>query len=105
MPVSGFSVRPGALEEFARTAEQAGGQVTPLEPSTALAGVATAVPGTLTAVAASDLAIALTVSCQALGDAVTELAGAARASETGYGGADQSAADLLKTTDPVQVGR
>lgn len=99
--MSGFRVQAGALEEFAGTAEFAAGQVAPLDPSTPLAGVATAVPGTATAAAAADLGIKLTVSCQALADAVAELAGAARASDATYSGTDGSAADLLLGTGPT----
>lgn len=99
--MSGFRVQPGALEEFAGAAESAAGQVTALDPSTPLAGVSSAIPGTATAAAAADLAIRMTVSCQALADAVAELAGAARASDAAYGDTDGSAAGLLLGTGPT----
>lgn len=99
--MSGFRVQSDALEEFAGAAESAANAVAPLDPSAPLAGVASAVPGTATAAAAADLAIRLTVSCQALADAVAELAGAARASDAAYSATDGSAADLLLSTGPT----
>jgi len=86
--MSGFTVDPAALEEFAGACEGASGSAAGLDPGAAMAGVPGAVPETATAEQASRLGISLTVSCQAVGDAFATLAGNARSNAAGYSGAD-----------------
>jgi len=86
--LDGFDVRPGALEEFACTCDVASGRVAALDPGKAATPVPAALPGTATAAAMTDLAIALAVSCQAVGGAFAAPAGRARASAAQFAGAD-----------------
>jgi hypothetical protein len=96
--VSEFTLRDGALEEFASAADGVAGRLAPLDPSAPLTEAVGAVPQTATADAAAELAITLTVSCQALADAVTELAGSARASAAEYARADGASSTRLHAT-------
>ncbi|NHC15922.1 hypothetical protein [Motilibacter deserti] len=93
--MSGFTVDPAALEEFAAACEGASGQAAGLDPGAAMATVPAAVPETATAEQAARLGIALTVSCQAAGDAFAALAGNARSNAAGYLGADGGAESTL----------
>lgn len=93
--MSGFDVVTDALVEFAGAVDRASAELGPLDPTAPPAEVAAAVPGTATAAAMSDLAIRLTVSCQALADAVAELGGAARGSASTYRDADNRSVEAL----------
>ena len=94
--MAGFEVVTDALIEFAGTVDGAT-ELGSLDPATPMAEVAGAVPGTATAAACGDVAIRLTVACQALADTVAELAGAARGNASTYGSADSTASQHLTT--------
>lgn len=96
--MSEFELRDGVLEEFAGAADGVASRLAPLDPSVPLSEAVGAVPQTATAEAAAELGITLTVSCQALADAVTELAGSARASAAEYARADGVSSARLHAT-------
>lgn len=100
--MSGFEVVTDALVEFAGAVDGATAELGALDPSTAVAEVPAAVPGTATAAAAGDLAIRLTVACQALAETVAEVAGAARGNASTYASSDGRVSQQLITMGSPQ---
>jgi len=95
--VSGFDVVTDALVDFAGAVDGATAELGSLDPATPMAEVPGAVPGTATAAAAGDLAIRLTVACQALAETLAEVAGAARGNASTYGSSDGRVSQHLTT--------